>query len=72
MSNEYKDWLWDHIQNLAFERGLVDKITKIEPNDPAKGRPKFIWGLKNGEPVKYECLDDEVEDYKYEHRELNN
>lgn len=70
MSNEYKDWLWEYIQDLALERGLLDKIIKIEPDDPAVGCPKFIWGLKNNAPVKLECLYDEVEGYKYEHREL--
>lgn len=70
MSNEYKDWLWDYIQDLAFERGLVDRITKVEPSDPAIGSPKFIWGIKDGLPVKYEVLHDEIERYRYEHREL--
>lgn len=70
MSNEYKDWLWDHIQDLAFERGLVDTITKVQPQDPSLGRIRFIYGLKNNQPVKYEVLYDEIEGYKYEHREL--
>ena len=52
MSNEYKDWLWDHVQDIVLERGLVDKITHVEPNDPALGAPHHIWGLKNGEPVR--------------------
>lgn len=69
MSNEYKDWLQDSVVDLAFERGLVDKITKFEPDE---GFPHFIWGLKNGNPVKYEVIEDEVEFYKFEHRELDN
>ena len=71
MSNEYKDWLWDHVQDIALERGLIDKITQVMPNDPAIGSPKFIWGLKNNQPIKLEVFKDEVEGYRYEHRELD-
>ena len=27
MSNEYKDWMWDMIQDIVRDRYLVDKIT---------------------------------------------
>ena len=53
MSNEYKDWLWNRAQEVAIERGLVDVITQVEPDDPAEGTPSYIWGIKNGEKVKY-------------------
>ncbi len=71
MSNEYKDWLWDHVQDLAFERGLVEKITRVQPNDPARGRPEYIWGIKNNQPVKYYVHYDEEFGYSFEHRELD-
>ena len=71
MSNEYKDWLWNYVQDIAFERGLVDKITKIKPGDSAKGWPQFIWGIKNNQKVKYEVLYDEELGYSFEHRELD-
>ena len=71
MSNEYKDWLWDYVQDIAFERNLVDKITKVKPNDPSQGSPQFIWGIKNNAPVKYEVLYDEELGYVFEHRELD-
>lgn len=71
MSNEYKDWLWDHVQDLVFERGLVDKITHVEPDNPAHGAPHHIWGLKNGEPVKYYIHYDADQGWLCEHRELD-
>lgn len=71
MSNEYKDWLWDHVQDLALERGLVDKIINVWPKDPAAGRPQYIWGLKNGQHVKYYVNYDPNFGYIYEHRELD-
>ena len=71
MSNEYKDWLWDHVQDIVLERGLVDKITHIEPNDPALGAPHHIWGLKNGEPVRYYVHYDPEQGWLCEHRELD-
>jgi hypothetical protein len=71
MSNEYKDWLWDHVQDIVLERGLVDKITHVEPNDPALGAPHHIWGLKNGEPVKYYVHYDPTLGWLCEHRELD-
>lgn len=71
MSNEYKDWLWDHVQDLAIERGLVDTITDVAPNDPAEGQPQYIWGLKNGQKVKYYINYDPDFGYLYEHRELD-
>lgn len=71
MSNEYKDWLWDHIQDLAIERGIIDQIIEVIPDDPAKGRPNFLYGLKNGQLIKLAVLYDEALGYVYEHRELD-
>ena len=71
MSNEYKDWLWDYVQDIALERNLVDKITKVKPSDPSRGRPQFIWGIKNNAPVKYAVIYDEELGYVFEHRELD-
>ena len=71
MSNEYKDWIWDYVQDLAIERGLVDTITDVTPRDPAKGSPDHIWGLKDGQPVHYYVKYDPDFGYLYEHRELD-
>lgn len=49
MSNEYKDWLRDAMQDEVLEQGLVDVITALYPeNDPC-----FIVGLKNHKRVVY-------------------
>ncbi len=70
MSNEYKDYLWDHILDLALEYGLVDKITKVDPSDLTFGVPQFIWGTKNGQKVKLAVLYNQELGYQFEHREL--
>ena len=71
MSNEYKDWLWDYVQDIVIERGLVDKIVDVWPDDPAEGAPQYIWGLKNGEKVKYYIHYDPDMGWLCEHRELD-
>lgn len=68
MSNEYKDWLHDHVQDLAFERGLVDKIAYVWPEE---GEPQYIWGYRNGQKVKYYVRYDTEFGWLYEHRELD-
>lgn len=70
MSNEYKDWLWDRVWDLALERGIVDQVHKMEPTDPSYGAPRFLYGVKNNQLVKFEILDDEIEDYRFEYREF--
>ena len=71
MSNEYKDWIWDRTCDVVLERGLVDKITHVEPSDPAEGPPQYIWGTKNGQDVKYYVHYDDDLGWLCEHRELN-
>jgi len=70
MSNAYKDWLWDHVQDIVLERGLVDKIIHVEPTDPAKGEPQYIWGIKNGKDVKYYVHYDPENGWLCEHQEF--
>lgn len=70
MSNEHKDWLWDKVQEVVLERGLVDKITHVEPQDATEGAPHHIWGIKNGENVKYYVHYDADMGWLCEHREL--
>lgn len=70
MSNEYKDWLWDTIQEIVFDRGLVDKITDIYPI-PDEGEPCYIEGLKNLQRVKYYIHYLPEEGWLCEHRELD-
>ena len=71
MSNEYKDWIWDHVQDLALEQGIVDHITDVDPRDPAMGSPNIIWGKKNGQPVKLAVVYKPEFGYIFEHRELD-
>lgn len=69
MSNEYKDWMWDTIQEICIDRGLVDKIIKVYP-DSSEGTPQYVEGYKNGKRVKYYVRLDEDGDWLCEHREL--
>ncbi len=59
MSNMYKEWIWDKIQEVVIERGLIDYITSVTP--PAcEGTPCYVIGFKNNKAVKYhvECIDE--------------
>lgn len=49
MSNEYKDWLRDAMQDEMLEQGLVDIITEVYPKD----NPCYIEGVKGDEVVNY-------------------
>lgn len=69
MSNMYKDWMWDTIQEVCLERGLVDKIVSVYP-DPSEGIPHYVEGYKNGQRVKYYVRLDKDEGWLCEHREL--
>ena len=46
MSNEYKDWIMDRIQEEVLEQGLIDEITDVYDGC-------YVEGLKNGKRVKY-------------------
>ena len=62
MSNEYKDWLWDKIQDIVIEHGLADMTFNCD------GR--FVEGFKNGEPVRFEVwFDKELYEWRIERRE---
>ena len=71
MSNEHKDWLWDHIQDIIIERGLADTITDIEPQSPSEGAPHHVRGIKKVERVKYYIHYDPDFGWLCEHRELD-
>ena len=70
MSNEHKAWLWDTIQEIIFDRDLVDKITAIYPI-PDNGKPYYIEGLKNLQRVKYYIHYDPDMGWLCEHCELD-
>jgi len=70
MGNMYKDWMWDVIQDVCIDRGLVDTIIAVYPN-PDEGIPHFVEGYKNGKRVKYYVRLDEGGDWLCEHRELD-
>lgn len=69
MSNEYKDWMWDMIQEVVLDRYLVDKITRVYPQ-PHEGTPHFVEGLKNNRPVKYFVYISDDGEWTVEHREF--
>ena len=62
MSNEYKDWLRDKIQDIVIERGLADVTFNCDE--------RFVEGFKNGEPVRFEVwFDKELCEWRIERRE---
>ena len=62
MSNEYKDWLRDKIQDIVIERGLADVTFNCDEH--------FVEGFKNGEPVRFEVwFDKELCEWRIERRE---
>jgi len=65
MSNEYKDWLYDHASDLVLERGLADKILNTSTT-------RFVDGLKNGQLVRFEVwFDMDQSEWRIERRELD-
>ena len=46
MSNEYKDWIADKIQEEVLERKLIDKVTGIWDEC-------YVEGFKDNKPVRY-------------------
>lgn len=66
MSNEHKDWLWNKIQEIVLDRGLVDRTLNTSDT-------RFVDGIRNGQRVRYEVwFDDELCEWRVEHRETNN
>jgi hypothetical protein len=65
MSNEYKDWLYDHASDLVLERGLADKILNTSTT-------RFVDGLKDEQPVRFEVwFDMEQSEWRVERREVD-
>lgn len=63
MSNEYKDWLLDKVQDVVLERGLADETLNTSTT-------KFVNGLKDGQPVRFEVwFDEELCEWRVERRE---
>ena len=52
MSNEYKEWLWDRIQEEVLAQGLMDDIISAWPA-PCEGTPCYVKGFKDNKCVKY-------------------
>ncbi len=66
MSNEYKDWLLDKIQEIVLDRGLANRTLNTSDT-------RFVDGIRNGQRVRYEVwFDDELCEWRVEHRETNN
>ena len=53
----YEEWMYACILDTALEREVVDKITRVEPSDPAVGPPMYIYGFKDKQRVKYRVID---------------
>lgn len=70
MSNEYKDWLYDRVQDVILDAGLADRTTGVEFS-PIDGH-RMVYGIKNGEKVAFAVWWNHVEkEWQYERRELN-
>ena len=52
MSKEYKEWLWDRIQEEVLAQGLIDDIISAWPA-PCEGTPCYVKGFKDHKCVKY-------------------
>ena len=69
MSNEFKDWLENTIDEVVLTSGMIDKIEKISNPSFTK---TYVHGWKNGQKVLLEIwFDDELEEWRIEHRELD-
>ena len=69
MSNEYKDYLYDKVQEVVLDACIADKIIKVRPCQLYNAY--IVEGLKNEQKVKFEVWFDSIEsEWKYERREL--
>ena len=67
MSNEMKDWIWDKLQNVVLEAGVIDRVLQIIPQDNFYGT---VHGVKDGYHVKYNVWYDNDDGYwNYERSE---
>ena len=70
MSNEYKDWLHDRVQEVLLDAGAIDLVAMVTES-PIIGR-RYVAGYKNGQKVAFAVWFDKREnEWKYERRELN-
>ena len=70
MSNEYKDWLYDRVQEVLIDAGVID-IVALVTESPIIGR-RYVAGYKNNQKVAFAVWFDKREnEWKYERRELN-
>lgn len=68
MSNEYKDWIWDKIQEVVLDAGVADRTTNVVSNP--RFDSYFVEGYKNDERVRVEVWLDESGEWRIERREL--
>lgn len=69
MSNEYKDWIWDKLQDVVLEAGVIDKILQVIPYDNIYG---VVHGIKDGYHVQYNVwFDDDEGKWAFERMEGN-
>ena len=63
MSNEYKDYIIDQIQEVLIEKGIMDKITKVVQNSEfyEYDASAFVYGIKDNKEIKLEMWFDPVQ-----------
>lgn len=70
MSNEYKDWLYDKVQDTVLNANVIDKISNIEPH--WHNHSYVVSGYKDNTPVKFEVwLSDWTGEWKFERVKIN-
>ena len=66
MSNEYKDWLYDKLQDVLLQVGAIDKVLQVIVWEGDNAG--VVHGVKDGIHVKYTVFmeDDGSWDYEQE------
>ena len=69
MSNEYKDWLLDRVQEVLLDANVIDEVNEV-CESPIYGR-RIVYGYKNGEKVAFAVwFNNNENEWQYERREL--
>lgn len=68
MSNEYKDYLWDALQDTLLNDNVIDTVIQVIPwyIDYAG----VVHGIKDGVHVKYTVFLDDDGEWTYERNDL--
>lgn len=69
MSNEYKDYCYDKVQDVLLDAGVIDQIEEI-CSTPYVER-KYVHGWKNGQKVVFLVYMNNEGEWVFEYRESN-